>query len=69
MAIVNDHAPGTFCWWELGTTDQNAAKQFYGELFGWNSVDTPMGPDAVYTMLQRDGQNVGALYQLGAQQA
>ncbi|MDB5033928.1 MAG: hypothetical protein JWQ98_1169 [Chlorobi bacterium] len=69
MAIVNDHAPGTFCWWELGTTDQNAAKQFYGELFGWNHVDMPMGPDSVYTMLQREGHNIGALYQLGAQQA
>jgi hypothetical protein len=25
MAEVTSHAPGAFCWIELGTTDQNAA--------------------------------------------
>src|SRR5438045_5315824 len=57
-------APGTFCWIELGTSDGPAAKDFYTKLFGWDYVDNPIGPDMVYTMLKRDGKDVGALYQL-----
>jgi uncharacterized protein len=63
---VSKHAPGTFCWIELGTTDQAAAKKFYHELFGWSSNDVPMGPDSTYTMLQLNGKDVAALYQLDA---
>jgi len=33
---------------DTSTTDGEAAKKFYGELFGWEPVDNPMGPDAVY---------------------
>jgi len=29
---------------ELGTSDQNAAKKFYMDLFGWTVEDAPMGP-------------------------
>ena len=45
MANVETHDAGSFCWIELGTTDQNAAKKFYGELFCWKADDSPMGPD------------------------
>jgi len=61
---VSKHTPGTFCWVELGTTDQNAAKKFYSELFGWGINDVPMGPDSFYTMFQLNGKDVGAAYQL-----
>ena len=27
---------GEFCWYELGTTDADGAKRFYGEMFGWD---------------------------------
>lgn len=64
MATVDTHSPGTFCWLELATTDQNAAKSFYQSLFGWSSVDNPMGPDEVYTMFTLEGRNVGACYKL-----
>ncbi len=30
------HPPGTFCWAELATTDQNAGIAFYRALFGWD---------------------------------
>ena len=56
--------PGVFCWFELGTSDAEAAKKFYGELFGWTANDTMAGPDMVYTILQRDGKDIGALYKL-----
>lgn len=65
---VSKHTPGTFCWIELATTDQDAAKKFYSELFGWTVNDFPMGPDGVYTMFQLDGKDVGAAYKLGEEQ-
>lgn len=60
-----EHAPGSFCWIELATTDGPAAKQFYGQLFGWQAQDNPIGPGMVYTMLKLDGRDVGALFQKG----
>jgi uncharacterized protein len=60
MAHVTAHAPGSFCWIELSTTDQNAAKQFYSSLFGWTIDDLPMGPGQVYTLFNLDGQNAAA---------
>lgn len=59
------HAPGSFCWIELATTDGPGAKKFYTELFGWEAQDNPIGPDMVYTMLKLNGKDVGALYQKG----
>ena len=38
-----EHAPGSFCWIELATTDGPAAKKFYAEVFGWEGLDNPMG--------------------------
>lgn len=64
MAIVSEHAPGSPCWFELGTTNQSGAKQFYTELLGWTAVDMPMGPDEFYTMFQLEGHDVGAGYTL-----
>jgi predicted enzyme related to lactoylglutathione lyase len=62
MPQIDKHAPGTFCWVELATTDQNAAKHFYGSLFGWSIVDYPMGPGGVYTMFQLGGRDAAAGY-------
>src|SRR5579862_2042397 len=67
MANLERHAPGSFCWIELGTTDQNAAKQFYQPLFGWSSNDFPMGPSEFYTMFQLEGNDCGAAYSLNQQ--
>ena len=40
------HVPGLFGWVDLSTSDVDAAKGFYNELFGWSYEDipTPMGP-------------------------
>ena len=65
MATMTKHAPGTFCWAELGTTDQDAAKKFYGGLFGWTFRDQSMGPgQGIYTIFQNKGQDCAALYTL-----
>jgi len=62
MPNIDKHAPGTFCWVELSTTDQDAAKRFYGSLFGWSAVDFPMGPSGVYTMFKYEGRDAAAGY-------
>ncbi len=63
MTEFTQHTPGTFSWVDLATTDAEAAKKFYGELFGWRWVDMPAGTSSVYTMLQKNGKNVAGLYQ------
>ncbi|MGH7527661.1 MAG: VOC family protein [Gemmatimonadales bacterium] len=68
MAVIETHAPGMFCWAELGTTDSAAGKRFYTGLFGWSFKDTPMGPDAYYTMFEIEGKPVAGLYQQDSQQ-
>jgi predicted enzyme related to lactoylglutathione lyase len=68
MPNIEKHAPGSFCWIELATTDQNAAKQFYTSLMGWTVTDFPMGPDGVYSMFSINGRNTGAAYTLNAEQ-
>src|ERR1700681_2513607 len=64
MAQIEKHVPGSFCWIELGTSDQNTAKSFYGALFGWAAHDFPMGPNDYYTMFLLEGCNAAAAYTL-----
>jgi predicted enzyme related to lactoylglutathione lyase len=66
MPRIDKHPPGTFCWIELFTTGQNGAKTFYSSLFGWSSVDSPMGPGEFYTMFQIDGRDAAGAYTMGA---
>ena len=62
MAEFTSHAPGTFCWAELATTDQKAGVAFYRALFGWDVNEPPIGPDEVYSMFTMRGKEVGAAY-------
>ena len=43
--------PNAFCWGELMTRDLAGARAFYGELFGWEYADMPMG-DFDYTIVK-----------------
>ena len=69
MANIDKHAPGSPCWFELSTNDQDAAKVFYSNLFGWEVADNPMGPDAVYTIFKVDGKDAAAACTLQPEQA
>ena len=63
MGERTSYTPGTFSWAELVTSDADAAKSFYSQLFGWEYEDNPTGPDGpVYSMAQRDGHSVAALF-------
>jgi uncharacterized protein len=61
MGERTKYTPGTFSWAELATTDQAAAKVFYSGLFGWETVDNPVGDGVVYTTAQLDGKDVAAI--------
>jgi predicted enzyme related to lactoylglutathione lyase len=61
MGERTSYPPGTFCWVDLATDDQQAAKAFYGELLGWQYEDTPIGEGQVYSMARLDGHDVAAV--------
>jgi predicted enzyme related to lactoylglutathione lyase len=62
MPTVERHAPGEFCWIELATSNQSAAKSFYTVLFGWTVKDVPIGPDDFYSLLELQGRIAAAAY-------
>lgn len=64
MPNIEKHQPGSFCWIELATSDQSAAKNFYGTLFGWSFRESRMGPGDFYTIFQRQERDVAAGYTL-----
>ena len=63
MPVVTEFPHGSFCWIELTTSDRQAAIDFYTKVFGWTTVEVPMGDDGPYILLQKNGTNVGALNQ------
>ena len=65
MPTRTEYAHGSFSWVELSTTDSNAAKKFYGSLFGWTFDDMPAGPGMTYTMNKLGDQYTSALFQMG----
>jgi predicted enzyme related to lactoylglutathione lyase len=60
MTDIDKHPAGSFCWIELHTSDQPAAKNFYGSLFGWEPQDMPMGPNDFYTIFTLQGRDAAA---------
>jgi predicted enzyme related to lactoylglutathione lyase len=68
MEVIKKHQPGTFSWIDLATPDPEGAKKFYSELFGLTPVDTPAGPDMVYTMLMLNDKPVAGMYQMHKEQ-
>ncbi|GAA5215810.1 VOC family protein [Corallincola platygyrae] len=64
---MSDYNPfdthGAPSWLELMTTDTEAAKAFYGELFGWQMEDVPM-EGMTYTLLKNADIQFGGLMTL-----
>ena len=61
------NSAGSFIWYELMTTDANAAASFYGAVVGWKAADRPVsqagGTD--YRLITRDdGGSAGGVLQL-----
>jgi uncharacterized protein len=61
MGERTQYAPGTFSWVDLTTTDQDAAKGFYGALLGWEADDMPAGEGIVYSLMRIGDAQVAAI--------
>jgi len=62
--MVSSH--GCFVWYELTTTDADAAKAFYGDVVGWGTRDASV-PGAAYTLFTAADVAVGGLIGLPAE--
>lgn len=73
--MPHPHMPGgsagigaqPFCWTDLATTDAQAAKLFYGRLFGWTAHDRQVG-DGRISVIAAAGRPCASLYQLTRRQ-
>lgn len=63
------YAHGVPSWVDLGTTDVEAAKRFYGTLFGWEAEDRPTDQGMPYTMFTKNGKTVAGMGAISAEQA
>jgi predicted enzyme related to lactoylglutathione lyase len=61
VAERTSYSPGTFSWTDLTTPNQEAAKVFYGELFGWEPDDQPIGDGVYYSLMKLGGKDVAAI--------
>lgn len=68
MNDKNNYPQGVFCWAELCTHNWQEGKAFYTALFEWGSDDQPIGDDEYYTMLQKQGDDIAAMYQMPKEQ-
>jgi len=68
MGERTSYTPGTFSWADVSTSDQDAAKEFYGRLFGWEYDDQPAGDGIVYSMARLNGKYVAAISPLAQEQ-
>lgn len=59
--LVN--VPHTFCWNEFATRDIEKAKDFFGQLFGWEFADNPKSPTKYY-IIKNKGKENGGLMQM-----
>jgi predicted enzyme related to lactoylglutathione lyase len=59
---VDSHPHGAPCWFELATTDQNAANTFYTSTLGWTLLEFPLPDGSKYSMFQLNGRDTGAAY-------
>jgi predicted enzyme related to lactoylglutathione lyase len=66
MPTITQHAPGTFCWPELATTDARSAVAFYTKLFDWTVNESPMSEGSYY-MFQRNGRDASAMMSITAE--
>jgi predicted enzyme related to lactoylglutathione lyase len=66
MSKIESYKPGSFVWSELASSDPDAAKKFYGDMFDWTYTDAPEPNGGVYTIFKYDGNSAAALYRAPA---
>ena len=66
MEVPSRRTLGSIWWIEVVARDPPIARDFYGQLFGWNARDTSFEPFAVYTVFERPGnQEAGCSASVG----
>lgn len=50
-----------FIWHELVTSDQQKSGSFFSRLFGWSRKEINAGPFGIYTLFQKDGQDIAGM--------
>ena len=56
---------GSVWWIEVLTLDAAAAREFYGRLFGWTTVETSFEPFETYTVFKRGDVSEGGMLKIG----
>lgn len=56
-----------FVWNELATNDVNAAKNFYGKVFGWEFIDSKMDGMS-YTIVKKGNKEFGGIWAIPKEQ-
>jgi predicted enzyme related to lactoylglutathione lyase len=60
---------GQVCWTEIATTNLEACKGFYAELFGWKIAESKAVPDSEMQYLEfgtgEENCKAGGMYQMG----
>lgn len=64
MGTRDRYEHGVFCWVDLATTDPEAAKPFYSQLFGWDFQDLPVENAPPYSMACKADRRVAALFRM-----
>src|SRR5919108_528433 len=59
MGERTSYTPGTFSWVDLQTTDQDAAKAFYGDLLGWDIEE--IAPGEYWSIANGGNRNGGIM--------
>lgn len=54
-----DQSP--FIWHELVTPDQTSSGEFFSQLFGWTRKEVDAGPFGIYSLFQKDGQDIAGM--------
>ena len=60
-------AHGAFCWNELATTDDDGAKKFYSELFGWTFKEGDASGMKYSEIITGGGVPSGGVYKMPAE--
>ena len=58
---------GTICWRELTSTNVEAAKPFYQQLFGWTIEQSQVTGNIPYSEIHIDGKAVGGMMKIDEQ--
>jgi len=62
MPERTSYEPGTPSWTDLGSSDPEASRAFYGELFGWEAEEPgPVEETGGYVMFRKDGKLVAGV--------